>query len=575
MGNQIHYEVFRRVGAKGGWSLQEVVNSRDAAIKLAQTMMAEEKATGVKVIKETYNDDTGDYLTLKIFEEGHNSVSVPVSAEDAPSALPCFKPDDLYSYHARATLARLLGDFLSRNKITVTELIHRADMLEKLEATGSVYQFAVQKIAVAQAASSTIPVQQIVKSLNDLTTKACNRVYKDHRAGKFPDPHPEQFKLLAAQLAGQGDAPYLFNGALARHLKDAKTWDDKVFRLIKIMEDAPAEEHARKLVLSSIDAILAECLSASAALRDLLGQAENLADMLRKLVSLFLGKVQPDMPEGLALLTRHFAEDTLPEARTAIANRIVAEFKANKRLCPDSLVEELKALRSIANSIVMGIGKYLSHEDLVNAFTLRSERLVQPETLGAYLEGATPDEKIERMLFVEDNIIGAKNKRQLAVFTMPLIASAPFDNYFQDPKLPLVQRLQKLANLQTRIQRCGFIDVTRAEMAEKLDRLAMAVAARGKLFEAIAARPTNHVEKATTLLKLAAQGVFTEVTLANKAREMILGYLSQPGFLSGYLAQLPRDEDTPPSSEKAMGELMESLAKAGITAETGLKSIAA
>src|SRR5450631_2798259 len=124
MAREIHYEVFRRVGAKGGWTLHEVVSSRDVAVTMAQELMAGEKATGVKVVKETYNDETGDFLTLKIFEEGHNSVSVPVSAEDAPHALPCFKPDDLYSYHARSIIARLLLDFLARNKITVTELMH-------------------------------------------------------------------------------------------------------------------------------------------------------------------------------------------------------------------------------------------------------------------------------------------------------------------------------------------------------------------------------------------------------------------------------------------------------------------
>jgi hypothetical protein len=577
MPNQIHYEVFRRVGARGGWTLLEVVAGRDAAIKLAQAMMAEDKATGVKVVKETYNDETGDYLSLKIFEEGHNSagLAIPAAAEDAPNALPCFKPDDLYSYHARATIARLLSDFLARNKITVTELIHRADMLEKLEATGTVYQFAIQKIAVAQAAGSTSPVQQIVKSLNELVTKACNRVYRDQRAGKFPDPLPEQFAILARQLAGQGDAPYLFNGALARHLKDAAGWDEKVLRLLTIMEDAPEEEAPRKLVLSAVDAILAEVLGGSSALRDLLGTAETLADMLRKLVDLFLGKTRPDGGEGLALLTRHFAADDLPEARTAVANRIVAEFKANKRLMPTSLVEELKALRSIANSIVLGVGKYLSHEDLVAAFTLRSERLVMPEVLGAYLDGAAPDEKIERMLFVEDNIIGAKNKRVLASFTLPLLTCAPFDNHFQNPKLALVQRLQRLAQLQSRVLRGGFIDVSKSEMAEKLDSLAAAVEARGKLFDSIRMRPTNHVEKATALIKLASQGVFTEPRLGTRARDLILGYLSQPGFLAGYLAQLPKQENAPPDTKRAMGELMADLGKAGITAEAGLKSIAA
>ena len=49
------------------------------------------------------------------------------------------------------------------------------------------------------------------------------------------------------------------------------------------------------------------------------------------------------------MLTHHFAADELPEARTAMADRIVAEFKSTKRLCPDSLVEELKTLRRLAN----------------------------------------------------------------------------------------------------------------------------------------------------------------------------------------------------------------------------------
>src|SRR3954469_21877896 len=155
MGREIHYEIFKRVGAKGGWTMHDVRNERDAAIALARELMTGEKATGVKVVKETYNDDTGDFLTLKIFEEGHNQVKIAPAQEDAPHALPCFKPEDLYSYHARATMSRLLVDYLSRKKLTITELIHRADMLEKLEATGTLYQFAIQKVAVAQAATTT------------------------------------------------------------------------------------------------------------------------------------------------------------------------------------------------------------------------------------------------------------------------------------------------------------------------------------------------------------------------------------------------------------------------------------
>jgi hypothetical protein len=577
MGTQIHYEVFRRVGARGGWSLHDVRDNRETAMAMAEALMAEEKATGVKVVKETYNDDTGDYLTLKVFEEGHNQMKLAPAQEDAPNALPCFKPEDLYSYHARATMKRLLGDYLARNKITITELIHRADMLEKLEATGTLYQHAVQKIAVAQAASTTTPVQQIVKSLNELTTQAFNRVYRDQRKGLFPNPESRQFAELATSLFGKGDAAYLFNGALARHLKDAKGWDDKVLMLITIMESAPAEEGPRKLVHSSVDAILAEILGGSAALHELMGPAENLAGALNNLVALFLGKPPQDAKGGLAALTHHFAADTLPEARTAIASRIVAEFKSNKRLCPDFMVEELKALRQIANRIVLGVGKYLSHEDLIAAFTLRSKRLVMQEALGTYIIEAPVEEKVERILFVEDNIIGAENKRQLSTYIPPILTSAAFENYFQNSKTPLLSRLQRLAQIQQRMRRSGFIDITREAIAARMDLLATQMEARGKLFDSIAARNASHVEKAQTLLRLAAGGVLPEC-LAARAREMILGYLSQPGFLTGYKAAqalLHAKDENAPDDEKLMAELMETLGKAGITAEAGLKTIAA
>jgi hypothetical protein len=580
MGREIHYEIFRRVGARGGWTLHEVASSREVALKMAKEMMTSEQATGVKVVKETYNDDTGDYLTLKIFEDGHNQMKLAPAQEDAPSALPCFKPEDLYSYHARATMHRLLRDFLTRNTITITELIHRADMLEKFEATGTAYQHAIQKVAVAQAAATTVSVQQIIKSLNELTTKAINRVYSDQRKGLFPDPHPQQFAELAKSLWGQGNAAYVFNGALARHLKSASGWDEKVLMLITIMENAPAEDDGpRKLILSSVDAILAEILNGAAALHDLMGPSENLGQALNKLVTLFLGKEQEAGTQGLAALTQHFAADTLPEARTAIANRIISEFKSSKRLCPEFMVEELKTLRSIANRIVMGIGKYLSHEDLITAFTLRSKRLVVQEALGEYITEAGPHEKIERLLFVEDNIIGAENKRQLAAYVMPILNSAAFESLFQNPRVPLMQRLQRLAQLQARVRRCGFVDVTREAIAQRMDQLAVQMEARTRMFDSIEARPISAVEKTQTLLKLLTGGFLTEGALSARARDLILGHVSKPGFLTDYTAALAQEaaakKSEAPDTEKAMADLMEILNKAGITAETGLKSIAA
>jgi len=124
------------------------------------------------------------------------------------------------------------------------------------------------------------------------------------------------------------------------------------------------------------------------------------------------------------------------------------------------------------------------------------------------------------------------------------------------------------------VRRSGFIDVTRDEISGRIDHMAVQMEARGKLLESIQARPTSAVDKAQTLLKLMVGGMLTEGVLANKARNLILGYLSQPGFLTGYMATQAKDGEVP-NSEKLMAELVETLGKAGINAETGLKNIAA
>ena len=179
---------------------------------------------------------------------------------------------------------------------------------------------------------------------------------------------------------------------------------------------------------------------------------------------------------------------------------------------------------------------------MVAAFTLRSKRLVTQEILSSHIDGAPPDEKVERLLFVEENVIGAENKRQLAGFVMPVVNSAPFENFFSNPKTPILGRLQRLTFLQGKVRRSNFIEEQRQEIAAKMDRAGLQRRRRGQAVRKPGGRSNNHVEKATTLLKLALGGFFTEGLLSAKAREMILGYLATPGFLAGYFASLPKTD---------------------------------
>ena len=576
MSREVHYEIFRRQGSKGGWIMHEATGHRDAAIAAAEALMANNQATGVKVVKESYDNETGAYQSLKIFEDGHNKMKEEVAKEDAPSALPCFKPDDLYSYHARSTMARLLGEHLARQRLTITELIHRGDALEQLEATGTTYQHAIQKVSVAQAASTTLPVQQIVKKLQDLTTKAMNRVYNDEKRGYFPVAREGQFAALAHELAQDSDKAYLFNGAIAHYLADAAGWNEKLMRLLAILKEAESDKDVADMLLATVDSIGAEILAGSAALHELIGDTENLGAALWVLVHLFLGEKMEGSNTAITAVTRHFKVDDLPAARTAVAGRILAELKSVKRLCPDSLVDELKTLRRIANKLVLGQGKYLSHEDLIGAFTLRSKRLVTNEMVSEHLqEAGGVNEKVERLLLIEENIIGAENKRQLAKFFAPIITSPGFEQVYLFAKTPVLERLQRLVDLQKRVNRSGFQDVQKQEICDALDKVACETEGRSKLLESIEAKSAGPIEKATAILRLMTGGAITDGQLAERARNMVLTYMGKPGFMSGYAAHLARTKGAIPDADVAMNDLMLTLEKAGITTEAGLRALAA
>ena len=576
MAQEIHYEIFRRHGAKGGWLLHDVVVARDAAVRLAEYLMENDKATGVKVVKETYNPDSGQYLSLKIFEDGHNKLKMEAAAEDAPYALPCFTPEDLYSCHARATMARLLHDYLARHTLTVTELIHRADALETLEATGTIYQHAIQKIAIAQASSTTTPVQQIIKSLNALATRAVHRVYRDERRGAFPEVEAGGFGALAGTLTGVSDGAYRLHGALARHLSCAGSWKEKLRMLLLVMRELPEAGAGRTLLLGALDQLIAEMLGSAAALHELMGETETLGEALLALVELFLGQSPVDHTDSpLSALTRHFGADLLPDARTAIANRITAELRSVRRLCPTSLRDELKLLRRIANRLVLAEGRYLSHDDIVAAFTLRSRRIVAHESVAAHLaEARAPEEKLERLLLIEENIIGAENKREIAAFMLPIVTGAAFESRFLSGDVAIGDRLKRLSELQSRIRRSAFPEPQRDELAGHLDRIACEAERRAQLLRSLEEGYPGPVERATAILALCAAGTFTEGRLSDKARATVLAQLGQPGFFTGYVSRLAQASGQP-NAEAAMTTLMQTLAQAGITAETGLKSIAA
>lgn len=473
MALQVHYELFVRRGASPGWSLLEASESRSEIMRSAETTLASGHATAVKVMKETYDEASGDFMSLRIFEEGKRSFKIAKAAESLPPALPCLTPEDLYGVHARHTMVRLFADTLARWKLTITELIHRADMLEKLEATGTLFQHAVQKVAIAQSNGGEQPLPQTIRALTDLADRAIKRVYRENLAKRIMTPQSvAELNAYADAKAGAPEGTLLIGLALAQFLKPAKTWSDKLDLVLAVIATPPEDASAARILLALADAIVGELLGGAAALQELLGPVEDLGGALVAMSDLYLGRVPPSAPHlALARLAGFFAADRLLDARTALARRVLAELKTHKRLA--STVEaELAHLRVITSRLVLGPTRLVPHEDIVAAVTIRSRHLVQSGPIADYLEGATTAfAKAERLVQFEVNIVGAENKRRIWDYLKPILTSAAFDQALAEEVSPIAC-MTRAAALQSALLKSALPENACREGAEIIDTAA-------------------------------------------------------------------------------------------------------
>lgn len=569
---KIHYEIHIKP-AKGKWKMAGVMESRDAAIRHARELSG--SGVAVQVTKETHQPQDGNYLSVCILREGMtNSWSRDPNAGkvDLVEALPCFQPGDLYSFESRQTIARLLRDSLARWRITPLELLHHPGHLERLESTGTVLQAAVQKVAVAQSQAGEGSVAERVKTLHKLISDTMKIVFVDHGKDKLPTFDKSDFTALTEQLDGHPRSEYLLNAAIAHELEQCESWDQKLSTVLQWITELPASETAKRHALNSIDGFVAEIMSASSAVKDVLGQQETLGNAIALLVRLFSGQLADgtQFGEGVLALNRYLATDRLPQSKMAIAGRILTELESNQRLAPKSIDDELIITKKIGAQITIASNNFLPQEQVLDAFRERTKRFLVPETLEQILAGAeNPAHRAGKLIMLSEHLVGNANRQQLAKILIGMITEHAFDGYFTSDATPVSERLRQLSALQEKVFQSEIDSAAKREAAERFDYLCTGIMASHKLLEKmIRSQPSAH-DKALSLLKLAASDMLTRGKARETTQRQALSYLREPGVLNEYLGGNGNQ------AESRKKELSILLQQAGIDPHTVLGQSAA
>lgn len=540
--DNIHYEVFVKLTAKSSWKLVEARHDKGEALKLAEALLKQSPGASIRVSKEKFDPADGGFRSYTIFEAGEKYSEDDARAQ-REGEIPCRSPMDLCNAHARGTIGRALKDWLKRNVATPMELLHRVDLVENLEASGTEFQHAVQKVAIASASNQQANVQKFIKQINDLVTRAIEGLYAAHRAKAFPVIKAGEFAQVAAKAAQGPSRDFRLRGAIAQYLSEAKDWRTKFNRVLDLADEAATIEGAAgEWPNALIGEYLVDLVEDEGARACLLSTVSDLGDELNAFTDMLKSGESSALSEPGRRLGKAFRGGRFIDAQRSVARHVLAGLTSPKRLKPGRIRDEIQLCRSIADRLIIAVGRAMSQEELVEAFVYRSGRLLDNDAIDSLLQQCrTPGAEVFALVELEDNIVGDANKAKLASYIRNRLSSQTMDNYFLKGAETPTRRLAELAAIRAAVDAATFVAQDKLDIGAKIDRFAGELESRVKLFDQVQKRAAHPLQGAVNLLQLVEKGLVPRGKLAEEARLRATRLLGSPeaqaAIGSGDLAQ--------------------------------------
>lgn len=533
MSDQVHYELFVRRKPGAQWTLDMATEIRTHALQTAEDALNEGRAIAVRVSKETLDPETREYKSISIFTKGQVDGGKPKKVREDLEPL-CVQPADLYTAHARDRIGRILEAWLERHNATPFELLHRPDLVEKLEASGTDLQHALQKIAIPEAEARGLSVHELIRTFQGLVERTVANLMKAFKKGALPDLDKEGFARAAERLAIDPDRAFLLGAGVAASIAPGKNWAEKIARLLDLADAAPAEPKARAAALAAIETPLAEIIGSKAGMADLLAADEidlgtTLAAMTRLtggaqvegLIRIEAGvrNCMPELNGAAKRLCGWLMGDDFPAVRMSIAQRVLKELNGVRRLKPADAEQEIEYLRALAMSLTAAAGRILPPEDITSAFTTRSKTLLNGEFIEALLgRERSSREEVQMLIRLAENVMGAVNKRMAARWLSANVLALRFERELrQGPDSPAA-KLAALAALQKSLVRSGLVVEDYEPLCARLGEVGGMIEADARLVAMLVRAPAPLPQKLSVLIKLAMGEAGPTGPVADKAK---------------------------------------------------------
>ena len=162
--------------------------------------------------------------------------------------------------------------------------------------------------------------------------------------------------------------------------------------------------------------------------------------------------------------------------------------------------------------------------EMYDAFCARSKRLMSTDTVDAYLEQFDVLERPERLLDMEDNLVGADARNKMSSLIRGIMGQPRFESMVLQSDARHLQTLITLRSTQMKLLGSTLPEQDRMHCAQDIDALAVRLISNSNIFRTVARKAGTPALAAVSLFRLAVDALprGQSATLASLAATKML-----------------------------------------------------
>lgn len=562
MGERTKYEI--RLNDSDRWFVEKVVPDKGMAEKAYKTYAEDENTeyVGVQLVRVWTRADHAEVEKVLIEQELTPKVT-PVRLANIEEASPCAHRDDYLGLGARITMSRLLRQYLDREGLIPSELLYNFDRAKRFMA-GPLSTTAVDRIATLQARDTGGDSRKRRDAIFEEIQGIMDDVQKIQKTKQFKSFESKELPEIVSTASTIGK-PIAFHVLLCKSTQLYRSVEGKLDLILTWLQSETGQEMEVEL-----DSILAEIMSSSTLIQEMLGPQRNLARAILTLMDWVDGKKMQGTgaaPDAVNAICRLFSQGRLEATRDVLFDFILRQLAGKQPLARNDPSTEDDEFLNIFARLASPSGM-TGGSDMAEALTRRYGRTLKQGGAGGermsikWLLDMLPNgaSRLPYLIALYDAPLGEAHPDVITQSIATICNAILSISDFTGDGVPAKKRLVCMKDLHELVEGSSLDEKLQKDLLSTLDRVVEKYLIDTKLIDKLDNPDASLHDRAVRMVQFCGSGVLWQHGHAmSLAQQRVIDHLKGAGFIEKFTAE----ESDPAKKEKMIRDFYKMMAEAG------------